>query len=520
MSIVMGNERLGALFGVSASALARRIASRDLTSSEVVEAHIERIAAVNPQLNALVVERYEAARAEAAAADRYLAHGGIPGPLHGVPVTIKEVLDLAGTASTAGLPKRANTLALADDPYVARLRSAGAIVLGKTNVAQLLMAFESENPLYGRTNNPHDLSRSPGGSSGGESAIIAAGGSPLGLGTDIAGSVRNPAAFTGIAALKPTTGRTPDVGRLSIPAGQQAIPSQVGVLARRVADLALGLEVINSGRNSLLEPLLPLGDYTTVELRGLRVAFYSDDGTFTVSPAVRRAVHEAAGILRERGATVTEWTPPAAAEALGIFFGIMAADGAQGMKRLAAQDPLVPSMRTLLQRMSAPRPVVSAIRALLHATGQRSSTLLLRNVGYHDTDHYWQLVEAQRDYQVRFQAALDTTAGGPFDLIICPAAALPALPHGTGAGPVATMGAYTLLYNLLGYPAGVVPVTHVRPAEETERTNLRDDVERAARLIELGSAGLPIGVQVVARPWQEHIALAAMQAIEDVIPPV
>ncbi|MBC8074867.1 MAG: hypothetical protein H7Y32_02225, partial [Chloroflexales bacterium] len=184
-------------------------------------------------------------------------------------------------------------------------------------------------------------------------------------------------------------------------------------------------------------------------------------------------------------------------------------------KRLVGGAALVPTMRTLIQRMSSPRPLVRAVAALLTATGQQSSTLLLRDVGHHDTDHYWRLVEAQLAYQERFRIALDSAPGGPFDLILCPAAALPALPHGAGGGPVGTLGAYTLLYNLLGYPAGVVPVTRVQPGEETERAaNTRDDVERAARQVELGSAGLPIGVQVVARPWREHVALAAMLAIE------
>lgn len=171
-------------------------------------------------------------------------------------------------------------------------------------------------------------------------------------------------------------------------------------------------------------------------------------------------------------------------------------------------------MRTLLQRMGSPRPLVNLIRELLSRTGQHSSTLMLAQVGHHDTDHYWQLVEAQLDYTARFSASLDTAPGGPFDLILCPASALPALPLGAGSGPVGTLGAYTLLYNLIGYPAGVVPTTRVRLGEESERLISRDQVEQAAREGERGSVGLPIDVQVVARPWREHVALAAMGVIE------
>jgi fatty acid amide hydrolase len=209
------------------------IARGDISSVEAVEAHIERIERVNPRLNAVVVKRYDAARTEAREADERRARGEALGPLHGVPLTIKESLDLVDTPSTFGLPLRANVLARQDDFYVARMRKAGAIILGKTNVAQLLYYIESDNPLYGRTNNPWNLERSPGGSSGGQAAIIAAGGSPMGLATDIGGSIRVPATFCGIAGLKPTAGRTPDAGRFSEPLGERAIVSQVGVTTLR-----------------------------------------------------------------------------------------------------------------------------------------------------------------------------------------------------------------------------------------------------------------------------------------------
>src|ERR1700694_388997 len=249
----MATTRQETLTSLSATELATMIARGDLSSVEAVEAHIERIERVNPGLNAVVVKRYDAARAEARQADERRTNGEVLGPLHGVPITIKESLDLIDTPSTFGLQSRASILARQDDLYVARMRKAGAIILGKTNVAQLLYYIESDNPVYGRTNNPWNLDRSPGGSSGGQAAIIAAGGSPMGLGTDIGGSIRVPATFCGIAGLKPTSGRTPDAGRYSEPLGERAIVSQAGVLARQVADVALGLEIINGGRNPNVE---------------------------------------------------------------------------------------------------------------------------------------------------------------------------------------------------------------------------------------------------------------------------
>src|SRR6202171_690139 len=176
---------------LSATELAKMIASGDISSVEAVEAHIERIERVNPALNAVVVKRYDAARSEAKEADARRARGEKLAPLHGVPITIKESLDLAGTPSTFGLPSRANQKAGQDDLYVKRVRDAGAIILGKTNRARLLLYSESDNPVYGRANNPWNLARTPGGSSGGQAAIIAAGGSPVGPGTDNGGRARN-----------------------------------------------------------------------------------------------------------------------------------------------------------------------------------------------------------------------------------------------------------------------------------------------------------------------------------------
>lgn len=500
---------------LSAREQADLIRQGEVSALELVDAHIERIEAVNPALNAVVVKRYEEARAEAREADQRRLRGEALGALHGVPVTVKECLDLTGTPSTFGLPSRAKTMAAQDDAYVARLRQAGAIVVGKTNVAQLLMFVESDNPLYGRTNNPWDLQRTPGGSSGGEAAIIAAGGAALGLGTDIGGSVRAPAAFCGIASMKPTAGRLPDAGRYSMPFGQRAILSQVGVLARHVGDVGLGLEIANGGRNPAVEPPMPLHDPAAVDLSRLRVAWYLDDGMFPAAPAVRRAVEEAATILANAGAKVSEWQPPAVPEAYQLSLGLFSADRGAGFRETLGDNRRDPRIAMLVTLAARSRGTLGALAGLLRMLGQRGLADGLQSFGHGDTAHYWKLVEAQIDYQQRFQAALDQGEGGPFDLILCPAMSLPAWKHGA-ARDLTLGGAYAILYNLLGYPAGVVPVTRVRADEESDRAASSDMVQRAARQTEQGSAGLPIGVQVVARPWREHVALAAMQEIERV----
>jgi fatty acid amide hydrolase len=497
---------------LGAARLAALIARGEATAVQAVEQHIARIQEANPRLNAMAAERFEAARGEAREADARQRSGQPLGPLHGVPVTIKECLDVAGMASTFGLSSRAGHRAESDEIHVARLRAAGAIPIAKSNVAQALFYYETDNPVHGRTLNPWNLARTPGGSSGGEAALIASGASPLGLGTDIGGSVRVPAAFCGIAGFKPTSGRCDESGRFSVPFGQRAIPSQAGVLARHVEDVALGMEVINGGARPPV-PGQPLGDFRGVDVSALRVAWYVDDGTFKPAPAVARAVREAADMLRAAGAQVNEWTPPDARHGMNLAYGIMGGDGLTLLKQRMAGGKRMPQLAQLMSLGALPRTLVKLLQPVMRAVGQSTLALGLEPFGYRDTAHYWQLVEAQHDYRERFARSLDAAAGGPFDVILCPPCALPALTHGS-TKDLATVGAYACLYNLLGYPAGVVPISRVREDEQVGRLPSRDVIEKAALRVEQGSAGLPVGVQVVARPWREHVALAAMAAIE------
>jgi len=243
-------SRLFPLQDMSAREIAARIAARDIPAAEIVEHFIARLKTVNNRLNAVTVELFDSARKTAAKFDEALLRGEKLAPLAGLPVTVKECFDLAGTASTFGLPSRRDVIETADDPYVAALRAAGAIPIAKTNVPQLLIFTESDNPLYGRTNNPWNVERSCGGSSGGEAALIAAGASPLGLGNDIGGSLRVPAAFCGITSIRPTAGRTPDRCGHGLPIGQQAIISASRTSPWRYASSnAPAIPSSNQGRN-------------------------------------------------------------------------------------------------------------------------------------------------------------------------------------------------------------------------------------------------------------------------------
>ncbi|HEX3594681.1 MAG TPA: amidase family protein [Polyangiaceae bacterium] len=497
---------------LGARELASRIARGDLTSSEVVAAHIERIESVNPLLNAVVVKRYDEAREEAAELDRKRAAGEALGPLHGVPMTIKECLDFGGLPSTYGVIAHRHDFPGKDDPYVARFRKAGAVILGKTNVAQLLMFVETDNPVYGRTQNPWALDRSPGGSSGGEGAIIAALGSPLGLGTDIGGSSRNPAAACGVVGFKATAGRLPDHGRGSMPIGQLAIQSQLGVLGRKVEDVVLATEIANGGREPG-DDGRPLGDPAAVDLSKLVVGYYTDDGVLPACGAAVRAVREAREALQSRGAMVVPFAPPHMMDSLALFHEILAGDGARGMRQFLDGSPQDFRIKRLTTMAATPRPALGLVFKLMRLSKRRKLEALLRSAGRHDTSSHWHAVASLEDYRAKVLAALDRAAPAPIDVLLSPAMALPALRHGA-TRELGVVGAYSAIYNVLGYPSGVVPFTRVFESEQTITSRSSDLMDRAALETERDSAGLPIGVQVAARPFREHVVFAVMQALE------
>ena len=499
---------------LGAGEIADKIIAGEFSAREAVEAHIQRIEAVHPKLNALVVPLFDQARAEAVSADNARQQGKPAGLLHGVPITIKESFDVAGTATTMGLSERTDHKAIADGPLVARLRRAGAIILGKSNVPQLLMYAESDNPVYGRTNNPWNTERAPGGSSGGCAAIIAAGGSPLGMGSDIGGSIRNPAHACGIHGFKPTSGRLTMLGHAEIFPGQEAVLCQPGPLARNVADLVLAMNVLaapgQEDFDSSIAPV-PMGDPARIEIKNLRVAVYTDNGLMKAAPALRRAVGEAAAALRERGVEVEEWTPPDVYEAWRIYLGLLFGDGAVSTRRLLGRSKRDWRLNRLVRTTALPKGLLYASYWPLKLAGQVRTADVVRSLGALSADRYWEHVLKRKHYRARFLAELNSRR---FDAIICPPDALPALRHGSSLY-LSDALSYTSLYNLLGMPAGVVAATRVHEGEESDRAPSIDIVESNARKVETGSAGLPVGVQVIARHWREDIVLALMAILEE-----
>ena len=497
----------------SATTIVARIAAGEWSSRQVTEAFIQQIERVDPHINAVVVPRFDEARHEAEVADQARDAGGALGPLHGLPMTIKECFHLAGTATTIGLPSRSNRIVQDDGVLVRRLREAGAVILGKTNVPQLMLWHESDNPVYGLTRNPWDLSRGAAGSTGGEGAILAAYGSPLGLGSDLGGSIRIPSHACGIHGIKPTSGRLPREGLDGALRGMEAIFFQAGPMGRHVADLVLAMEVL-VGDQTLPRDIdvVPgmLGDPGQVAMQGLRVAVWTDDGTVSPSPAIRRAVKEAAEALAGLGVEVCEWRPPDIPEALDVYYQLVGADGGRDVTELLRGSKRHPHLQRLVRAARLGRCPRWMVRMLLKLLGQETMAHLLNQTRASSVSNYWANTRWMVQYRRRLLQHFQEEG---FGAAICPPHALPAMLHGT---PVDLLSAasYSFLPNLLGWPAGVVAAGRVREAEQQERGPSRDRVLAQARKTDLGSMGLPVGVQVIAPAWREDVVLAVMARLE------
>jgi len=509
---------------LGAAEIARLVKTGEISAAEVLEAYLARIDEVNPTLNAVVVSLADQARAAAAAVDAARRRGESLGPLAGVPVTIKECLDVAGTASSLGVTHLAQRIASRDGPLVARLRAAGAVIVGKTNLPQLAMYLETDGPMFGRTNNPWNLDRSPGGSSGGEAAILAAGGSALGLATDAGGSIRHPAHACGIHGFKPTSGRltqadllvtTTRRGEVMMPVNLAGLHAtlQCGPMARHVADLKLAMDVLSADGRQDADPTVPpiaWPNADQVDVAKLRVGAYDFDGDFPVSPAIRRAVHEATEHLTSAGAVVEPFTPIDVPEAMRLFRGLLFPDGGMAFKRMLGSAELDPRLKQMMQGATLHNVLRPPMAWLLEMIGQRRAADSVRSMGKLSADEYRRGIARRAEYCAQFIDALDRQR---LDALICPPHAVVAPTHGSG-GYLGLLAGYTALFNLLGMPAGVVAATRVRAGEQSDRGDSRDQAERVASEVERDSVGLPVGVQVVARHWREDVALAVMETLE------
>ena len=496
--------------------LARSIAAGDVSAREVVDAHIERIEEVDGALNAVVIRRFDAARAEADAADGARRGGATLGPLHGVPVTIKDQFHVAGLPTVLGTPRLRGNVASDDGPTVAAWRRAGAIVLGKGNVPQMLSAVETDNDVFGRTNNPWDLERTPGGSSGGDAAIVAAGGVPLALGGDLGGSLRLPAAWCGIATLTPTARRftTDAMPGARSAFGTVGIVAAPGPLARSTADVALALRIMADdavARARGMYPPVAWAEPDDVDVSRLRVGVITAIGGWTPSPAVRRALDEAAAALRASGAEVETWNDaPDLERAAQLGMAVFCAAGTAPYREVLRGDPAHALLKADLFMAGLPNGAKAVLARLVRSLGQERAARLLPWTQRRSAADLLDLLGDRLAFEAEFLSALDT---GGFDAILLPPTPLPAPRHGSTPDMV-DANAGVIAFNALGMPSGVVRVTTVREGEESDRAPSRDGAVRAVQASEVGSAGLPVGVLVASRHWREDVVLAVMAAIE------
>lgn len=451
--------------------MAELVRSRQISPVELVKAHLARIEAVNRQLNAFVQVDEDSALERARLAEAAVIEGGHLGPLHGVPISIKSSIDVAGFRCEAGTKLRAGHVAEGDAPLVQRLKNAGAIVLGVTNAPELLMAWETDNLLYGRTNNPWDTSRTAGGSSGGEAAAIAAGCSAAGVGSDGGGSIRVPAHFCGICGLKPTPGRIPAAGHFPQSVGPFALLGVVGPMARTIADLKVLFEVMQGpdiGDPSAAPVPVRWPDFSIPgAVARIKIAYFEEDGRTPVTPETRSAVRKAADALRSAGFEVEAFRPEGLEQARELwwkFFGVAGGMLLGPMSR-GRESELSPILKEFNSWVAAEQPHTA--QTLLDAWIQRD------------------LVRTQIFEQMK-----------KFPVLLCPVASIQAFRHGERVWKIdgkdvkyLDAWSYCEWFNLLGMPGVVVPMSH-------------------------STEGLPIGVQLVAQPWQEELVLSVAESLE------
>jgi len=449
----------------SAVELLALLRTNKISALELAEEYIRQIERLNPQINALVDFAAERVREQARASD----HSTSPkGPLAGLPVTVKSSISTAGYRCEIGSLVNRGNIPTKDATVVARLRQAGAILLGTSNCPEFLMAYVTENMLYGRTNNPWNLDYTPGGSSGGESAAIAAGMSAGGLGSDSGGSVRVPAHFTGICSLKPTPGRIPGEGHLPPCIGPFSFLGAIGPMARTIDDVALLFHAL-SGQDPVdpVSPPIALRTPSLDEIKRLSIGYFEDDGLTPVTPETRQAVQDAVQALRNQGFDVRPFRPRGLEQARKLWETFFVRCGAM------FEEPLV---RGHDEKLS---PVFRDFLARAHAVAPLTAEELLNAWAEADMIRGKLLAQMQE-----------------FPLLLCPVCAVPAFRHEERSWTIDGKQVeyldamrYSQWFNLLAAPAAVVPVGR-------------------------SPEGLPIGVQIVGRPYDDETVLALASVID------
>ncbi|XP_078575872.1 fatty-acid amide hydrolase 1-like [Branchiostoma floridae x Branchiostoma japonicum] len=503
--------------------LSQQLRDGQLSAVQVLQAFQEKATLENDKLNCLT-EPVPDALARAEVLD---AGGDKVGLLHGVPVSIKDNVNIKGMATTMGVTKHLDIPADEDAVIVQVLKKQGAVPFVKTNVPQTLLSMACSNPVFGETLNPVDPTRSPGGSSGGEGALIRSGGSVLGVGSDIAGSARIPAHFCGIHGFKPTAYRISPKGFKSSSPGQQGVVSAPGLLARDVDSLALGMKALLVPDMFQLDPLvvpIPFRQEVGQSLyyedkKPMRIGYFPTLQSCPPTPSMGRAVILAKEALEKAGHTLIVFDPPDQMYAImDLTFRLISADGGKTFYTEWLKDEIIDDrIKSQVSLMTMPYYLRKIMGFLLRPIWPRVS----RNLSHRLLGSIYELWQRLVEREEYIQKFLADWREKELDVLLCPAFAIPACKP-QHAGRIISAASYTALFNLLNFPAGVVPVTTV--TEEDDR--LLDDwrgygndlIDRLFKQTTRGAVGLPVAVQCVALPWQEEKCLRLMKEVETVCP--
>ncbi|XP_068095690.1 vitamin D3 hydroxylase-associated protein-like [Hyperolius riggenbachi] len=448
-----------------------------------------------------------------------LKDGSSKGALYGVPVSLKDNYNYKGHDSTLGLLKHFNQPATKDCILVQVLKKQGAIPFVKTNVPQSMLNYDCSNPMFGQTLNPLNHKKTPGGSSGGEGALIAGKGSILGFGSDIGGSIRFPSAFCGLCGFKPTCNRFSKIGISSSSPGQRAVTAMAGPIARDVESLVIVMRALLCDDMFQLDPAvppMPFNEKVYSSKRPLRIGYYETDDSTLALPSMRRAVLQTKDLLEKAGHEMVPFTPPSPYKALYelAFKGLLADTGATFLDNFKG-DQVDPNLKTQVLAYSLPSWLKSFLSVLMKPLFPRMAQLLEVTRGIGSIQDLWKHHSAIEEFRQEF---LSCWMNAKMDGLICPMLS-PALSIGY-PGKLSSAVSYTMYYNLLDLPTGVLPVTTVtREDEEALRGykgHHKDFWDTLLRKAMMDSVGLPVAVQCVALPWQEEQCLRLMKEVERV----
>ncbi|KAM9620155.1 vitamin D3 hydroxylase-associated protein-like [Morphnus guianensis] len=439
------------------------------------------------------------------------------GLLYGIPVSIKDHISHKGHLSTCGLVQCLDTPVQEDSVLVKVLKSQGAIPFAMTNVPQSLFNYDCSNPIFGQTLNPLNHQKSPGGSSGGEGALIAGGGSILGIGSDVGGSIRLPSSFCGLCGLKPTAERLSLSGVSGSVSGILAVPWVLGPMARDVDSLALCMKALLCQEMFQLDPTvppIPFDEEVYSSSARLRVGYYDTDGYFPLPPCMRRVVRETREALQAAGHQLVPFSPPRIHYVMTeLFLKTFFADGGRAWLDVFTGGIVDPSLKSQVNSCKIPRLGKKLLALILKPLFPRLADYLSALGGMRSVKEMWNHHHRIEAYRTEFIARWRELR---LDVVLCPVLG-PAFTTGY-AGKLLTAISSTMLYNVLNFPAGVVPVSTVTEADEEELKLYQgycdDPWDRALKQAVAGAVGLPVAVQCVALPWQEELCLRFMKEVE------